>query len=111
MSNVSAGLKEFISGYAAKSAAKKFHMPYQRKDLTLDLVKLHDDRFSNLGGDKYFACVDMKGADGKIYDIDFFMLVTPGKLSVTETSVHKINGKPLYTWKQEGGVWKKVPVS
>ena len=85
-------------------------MPYQRKDLALDLVRVHDDRFSNLGGDKYFACVDMKGADGKIYDIDFFMLVKPGKLTVTETSVHKINGKPLYNWKQEGGVWKKVKV-
>jgi hypothetical protein len=111
MSNVSGGLKEFITGYAAKSADKKFHMPYQRKDLALDLVKVHDDRFSSLGGDKYFACVDMKGADGKIYDIDFLMVVKPGKLSVTETSVHKINGKPLYNWKQEGGIWKKVKVS
>jgi hypothetical protein len=98
----------FISGYAAKSPDDKFHMPYQRKDLALDLVKVHDDRLSNLGGNKYFACVDMKGADGKIYDIDFFMVVKPGKLSVTETSVHKINGKALYNWRQEGGVWKKV---
>jgi hypothetical protein len=111
MSDVSDGLKRFISGYAAKSADKKFHMPYQRKDLALDLVKLHDDRFSSVGGDKYFACVDMRGADGKIYDIDFFMVVQTGKLTVTETSVHKINGKPLYNWKQEGGVWKKVKVS
>jgi hypothetical protein len=111
MSEVSDGLNRFISGYAAKSPDKKFHMPYQRKDLALDLVKLHDDRFSNLGGDKYFACVDMKGADGKIYDIDFFMIVKPGKLTVTETSVHKINGKALYNWRQEGGVWKKVKVS
>jgi hypothetical protein len=111
MSDVSGGLQRFISDYAAKSADKKFHMPYQRKDLALALVKVHDDRFSNLGSDKYFACVDMKGSDGKIYDIDFFMLVKPGKLTVTETSVHKINGKPLYNWKQEGGVWKKVPVS
>jgi hypothetical protein len=111
MSEVSDGLKRFISGYAAKSADKKFHMPYQRKDLALDLVKLHDDRFSSLGGDKYFACVDMKGIDGKIYDIDFFMVVKPGKLTVTETSVHKINGKALYNWKQEGGVWKKVKIS
>ena len=92
-------------------ADKKFHMPYQRKDLALDLVKVHDDQFSSLGGDKYFACVDMKGADGKIYDVDFFMVVKPGKLTVTETSVHKINGKPLYNWKQEKGVWKKVKVS
>jgi hypothetical protein len=111
MSEVSDGLKRFISSYAAKSADKKFHVPYQRKDLALDLVKLHDDRFSSLGGDKYFACVDMKGTDGKIYDIDFFMVVQTGKLTVTETSVHKINGKPLYNWKQEGDVWKKVKVS
>ena len=111
MSNVSAGLKEFISGYAAKSADKKFHVPYQRKNLALDLVKVHDDRFSSLGGNKYFACVDMKGTDGKIYDIDFFMAVQGSKLNITETSVHKINGKPLYNWKQEKGVWKKVKVS
>src|SRR6476661_3468693 len=111
MSDVSDGLKKFISGYAAKSPDNKFHMPYNRKDLALDLVKVHDDRFSSLGGNKYFACVDMKGADGKIYDIDFLMVVKPAKLTVTETSVHKVNGKPLYNWKQENGVWKKVTVS
>src|SRR6266496_5691387 len=68
MTDVSDGLRRFISGYAAKSADKKFHMPYQRKNLALDLVRVHDDRFSNLGGNKYFACVDMKGTDGKVYD-------------------------------------------
>jgi hypothetical protein len=111
MSGVSDGLKKFISGYAAKSPDNKFHIPFQRKDLALDLVKVHDDRFSTLGGNKYFACVDMKGNDGRMYDIDFFMNLQPGKLTVTETSVHKINGKPLYNWKQQGGVWKKIPVS
>jgi hypothetical protein len=108
MSSVSTGLKEFINGYAAKSADKKFHMPYQRKDLALDPVRVHDDRFSSLGGNKYFACVDMKGNDGTIYDIDFFMLVQGDKLTISETSVHKINGKPLYNWKEEKGGWKKV---
>ena len=111
MSDVSDGLKKFIGGYAERSADKKFHMPDNRKDLALDLIKVHDDRLSSLGGDKYFACVDMKGSDGKIYDIDFFMAVQPGKLTVTQTSVHKINGKPLYNWKEDKGVWKKVPVS
>src|SRR4029077_18619067 len=111
MSDVSDGLKQFISSYAAKSADKKFHMPYNRKDLSLDLIKVHDDRLSSLGGNKYFACVDMKGTDGKIYDIDFLMAVQPGNLAVTQTAVHKINGKPLYNWKEEKGVWKKVRVS
>ena len=110
MSNVSDGLKEFISGYATKSPDKKFHIPFQRKDLALDLVKVHDDRLSSLGGNKYFACVDMKGTDGRLYDIDFLMMVKPAQLTVTETSVHKINGKPLYNWKEEKGVWKKVKV-
>jgi len=32
----------------------------------------------------------MKGSDGKIYDIDFFMVPQPGKLTVTQTSVHRI---------------------
>src|SRR5438034_9409620 len=53
MSDASDGLKRFISGYAAKSADKKFHIPYQRKDLALDLLKIHDDRFSSLGGAQY----------------------------------------------------------
>src|SRR5438094_2269178 len=60
-SDVSDGLRTFISGYAAKSADKKFHMPYNRKDLALDLIKVHDNRFSSLGGNKYFACVYSKG--------------------------------------------------
>ncbi len=108
---VSAGVKKYIYTQTQKSADKKFHVQSGGKDVALDLITIHDDRLSDLGGNKYFACVDMKGIDGKIYDIDFLMTVQPGKLSVTQTSVHKINGKPLYNWKQQGGVWKKVPVS
>ena len=74
---------------------------------------MHDDRLSSLGGGKYFACVDGEGGppDGTIYDIDFFLSGTPDNMKVTETSVHKINGKALYSWKEEGGVWKKVSKS
>lgn len=50
----------------------------------------------------------MKSVDGRMYDIDFLMAVSSDKLRVTETSVHKINGKPLYNWKQQGGIWKKM---
>jgi len=84
---------------------------YRGKDLSLNLIKVHDDRLSSLGAGKYFACVDMKGTDGRIYDIDFFMTVSARNLKITETSVHKINGKPLYNWKEEHGVWRKVRVS
>ena len=109
--DISAGIKKQIASDTRKSSDKKFHVKYGAKVLALDLIKVHDDRLSNLGGGKYFACVDMKAADGTIYDIDFFMAGQPGSMKVTETSVHKVNGKPLYNWKEQGGVWKKVRVS
>ena len=109
--DISAGLKRYIDSYAKKSPDRKFHVRYRSKDLPLDLIKVHDDRLSSFGGSKYFACVDMKATDGKIYVIDFVMALRPGQLTVTETSVHKINGKPLYNWKEEKGGWKRVPVS
>jgi len=106
--DISTGIKKHIARETKKSSDKKFHANYQGKDLALDLIKVHDDRLSNLGSGKYFACVDMKATDGKTYDIDFFLSGRPGNMKVTETSVHKVNGKPLYNWKEDGGVWKKV---
>ncbi|MEN3370811.1 MAG: hypothetical protein V7609_2954 [Verrucomicrobiota bacterium] len=108
---ISTGIKKHITTQTKKSSDKKFHAKHQGKDLALDLVKVHDDRLSGLGGGKYFACVDMKAADGTVYDIDFFLSGTPENMTVTETSVHKINGKALYSWKEEGGVWKKMPAA
>jgi hypothetical protein len=105
-----ASVRKYIYTYAQKSADKKFHVPFGGKEVTLDLVKIHDDQRSHLGGNKYFVCVDMKAADGAIYDVDFFLAIHPGVLSVTGTSVHKINGNPLYNWKEENGVWKKVKI-
>jgi hypothetical protein len=105
---ISAGIKKHINTEAKKSSDKKFHTNFEGKDLALDLIKVHNDRLSSLGEGKYFACVDMKATDGTTYDIDFFMSGKPGDMKVTETSVHKVNGKPLYNWKEESGVWKKV---
>src|SRR6266700_7384648 len=106
--DISAGIKKHIGSETKKSADRKFHVKYGGKDLALDLIRVHDDRLSTLGSGKYFACVDMKATDRKTYDIDFFMSGQPGNTKVTETSVHKINGKPLYNWKEVNGIWKKV---
>src|SRR6266702_159835 len=109
--DISAGIKKNIDAQSKKSSDSKFHVKYEGQDLALDLVRVHDDRLSDLGGGKYFACVDMKATDGKTYDIDFFLTGQPGKMKVTETSVHKIDGKPLYDWKEENGTWHKVPAA
>ena len=108
--DISAGIKKNITAETNKSDGK-FHVKYQEQDLALVLLKVHDDRLQDLGNGKYFACVDMKGSDGKTYDIDFFLTGEPGQMKVTETAVHKIDGKPLYNWKEENGKWDKVPVS
>src|SRR5215467_4563048 len=68
MSDASGGLKRFISGYAAKSPDNKFHIPFQRKDLALNLVKVHDERFSMHGVTRHGACVDHLGNDRTILD-------------------------------------------
>jgi hypothetical protein len=108
--DISVGIKKHINIETNKTDGK-FRVNYQDQDLALNLIKVHDDRLQDLGGGQYFACVDMKGTDGKTYDIDFFLTGEPGNMKVTETSVHKINGKPLYNWKEENGKWNKVPVS
>jgi hypothetical protein len=105
--DISAGIKKNIDTQSKKSSDGKFHVKYEGQDLALDLIKVHDDRLQDLGGGKYFACVDMKATDGKTYDVDFFLTGQPGKMKVTETSVHKIDGKPLYDWKEENGKWHK----
>ena len=109
--DISAGIKTNIDAKSKKSPDGKFHVNHEGQALALDLVKVHDDRLQDLGGGKYFACVDMKATDGKTYDIDFFLNGQPGKMKVTETSVHKIDGKPIYNWKEENGTWHKVPAS
>jgi len=92
---VFAGVKKYIQAHAQKSADKKFHVQSGGKDVALDLITIHNDRLSDLGGNRHSVCVDMKAANGAIYDIDFFIIVRSGTLSVTEATVHKINGKPL----------------
>lgn len=77
-------------------------------DLTLDHV--HKDRLAKLSSDTYFACVDMKDRTGRTVDVDFFLKSKDGKLEMSDTSVHKVEGKPRYNWKEEDGFWKRVPV-
>ncbi|NHE58253.1 transglutaminase-like domain-containing protein [Cyclobacterium plantarum] len=81
------------------------------KLLRLKLVRVHTEYLSNLGPKSHFACVDLADANGDVYDVDFFMEGDPGAMDVTATSVHKLNGKPFYSWKQkEDKTWYKLPI-
>ncbi len=79
--------------------------------LRLRLVRVHTEYLANLGPRRQFACVDLVDASGDVYDVDFFLSGDPGDMSVTETTVHKINGQPYYVWNQApDDTWHRVPV-
>ena len=81
------GVKGYLDQQLAMSKDKKFHVSLNGKDVALSPVKFNEEK--KIGGNKSSAAVDMKGADGKIYEIDF---VLSGN-QVTGASVSKVNGK------------------
>ncbi len=88
-----------------------FTLPYEDKELRLKLVRVHTEYLANLGPRSHFACVDLACTDGNVYDVDFFLAGDPGAMTVTETTVHKINGQPFYVWKQNRDkTWRRKPV-
>jgi hypothetical protein len=84
---MSVGVKSYLDSQIASSKDKKFHVALNGKDLALTPVKIQGEK--KLGGGKSSTPVEMKGADGKVYEIAF---VTSGG-QVTGASVAKVNGK------------------
>ena len=52
--------------------------------------------------------MDFKAADGTEVDVDFFLKKEADRLALTDTSVHKINGKARYSYREKDGVWERV---
>lgn len=87
-----------------------FHVKDDVLDKTwnLTLVKVHKDKLTALDATNYFACVDFKADDGTMVDVDFFLKSQDGKLNVTDTSVHKVNGAARYMYQEKDGFWVRV---
>ena len=108
--DIQAGIEKYIDDQS-RLGGGYFDLPFSDRVLRLKLVRVHVEYLANLGPRRHFACVDLAGTDGEVYDVDFFLEGDPGAMSVTETTVHKINGQPLYAWEQkEDGTWHRVPV-
>lgn len=88
-----------------------FPVKHDGRVLDLQLIRIHMEYLANLGGGVQFACVDLVERDGTVYDVDFFLKGTdPSAMTVTETHVHKIDGRPLYAWEQKPDkTWQRVP--
>jgi uncharacterized protein YpmS len=81
------GVKGYLDQQVSMSKDKKFHVSLNGKDVALTPVTFHGEK--KTGGNKSSAAVDMKGADGKIYEIDFVL----ANNQVTGASVGKVNGQ------------------
>src|SRR5437763_3530310 len=80
------GVKGYLDEQLANSKDKKFHVTLNGKDLALTPVKIPPETKSS---GKARVPVDMKAADGKIYEIDFVLTNN----QVTGASVGKVNGQ------------------
>ena len=80
------GVKGYLDSQIASSKDKKFHVALNGKDLALTPIKIQEE---GKGSGKATVPVEMKGADGKTYEIDFTM----SNGQVTGASVGKVNGK------------------
>lgn len=106
---IAAGIEKHIAEQS-KANGGYFKVQHKHKELSLQLVRVHLEYLAALSPGVSFACVDLVGTDGPVYDVDFFLKGPAGAMTVTETSVHKINGRPLYAWEQKPDhTWRKVP--
>ncbi len=108
--DIQAGIEKHIAEQIEQGDGY-FVVPFEGRELKLRLVRVHVEYLASLAPQRHFACVDMASADGQFYDIDFFLAGDPGSMTVTETTVHKLNGQPYYLWKQnEDRNWVRAPV-
>jgi len=90
---------------------------YAMKDDKLDktwsmkLDHVHRERLARIDENTYFACTDFKSDDNHTVDVDFFMKDDGGKLVMSDATIHKVDGKPRYNWKEKDGYWERVPVA
>lgn len=107
---IESGIKNFIQKKTEENGGY-FQVHDRGQDFRMKLVRVHTEYLANLGPKSHFACVDLADVSGDVYDVDFFLSGEPGAMNVTETSVHKLNGKPYYAWKQKKDkTWNRVPV-
>jgi hypothetical protein len=99
---------------AEKARANGGKFPVQdevlNKTWRLELVRVHTDKLTQLDEKTYFACVDFKADDGTPVDVDFYMKNDNGKLALSDTTVHKVNGKPRFSYEKKGNFWERVKV-
>jgi transglutaminase-like putative cysteine protease len=108
--DIQTGIEHHIETLSRESGGH-FPLTVDGQPLALQLVRIHTEYLATLGPQEHFACVDLVDVKGDVYDVDFFMHGDPGRMAVTETIPHKVNGKPFYFWQQnKDKTWKRIAI-
>src|SRR5437588_5678720 len=79
---IASGIEKHIAEQSRTNGGY-FKLLYQKKELSLQLVRVHLEYLAALQNGVSFACVDLVGTNGPVYDVDFFMKGPPGGMTVT----------------------------
>ena len=108
--DIQAGIEKYIEDETTRGGGY-FEFSSDGQDFSFKLVRVHTEYLANLAIRRHFACVDLVDTVGDVYDVDFFLSGDPGDMTVTNKTLHKLNGIPFYTWEQNRrGTWKRVPI-
>lgn len=104
-------VKDYVASEAQKTnGVYAIHDDVANKDWKLELVKVHKTKICMLQeGKTCFACADFKevGSKNKL-DLDFYAGKSEdGKMSMEKVLIHKVNGKPRFTYDKNNDM---VPV-
>ena len=101
---------EIETAQAGNGGWYKMEDKEDQKTWSMKLDHVHRERLAKLDPKTYFACTDFKSDDGHTVDVDFFMKDDGEKLVLSDATIHKVDGKARYNWKEKDGYWVRVPV-
>ena len=106
-------LAKFTESYIKEKSKDGVFSLYDRvtkTKLALTLDKVHDAKLRKTKPNEHLICADLKGNDGKVYEVDFFVKQVGKALKIDKRSVkvHKIDGEERYSWKlnEKKGVYE-----
>ncbi len=108
--NLPVEIQTAVNAYVKQKTPKgKTFSVYDPKTKTtwqLKLKKFHP--VTKISDKFYFICTDFSAQNKNVLDLDFFLKPKGPGWEVTRMLIHKVNGKPRYTYVQTGGKWYRV---
>jgi len=94
---IKAAMGAHVAEKAKKTGTFEINDPVEKKTRFLTLQRIHE-RVGKTGA-YYYSCADFKDTkSGELLDLDLDVEHKDGKLNVVDVRIHKVEGKPRYTY-------------